>query len=57
MEAASLRACLEPACLPQEGPLLPLPTAIRAGPQRPLLPFAGEAAVLRSLRASLTTGV
>ncbi len=33
--AASLRACLESACLPQEGSLLPLPTPSRGGPAVP----------------------
>ena len=46
MTAASLRACLEPPCLPQEGPLLPLPTATCAGPQRPLPRLRGGAAAL-----------
>ena len=31
--AASLRACLEPACLPQGVSLLPLPTPSRGGPR------------------------
>ena len=56
--AASLRACLEPACLPQGGSLLPLPTPSRGGPAVPApLPKRSGCGAAVLPRASLTTGV